>query len=307
MAHTVALSMPRRPVARALGLAGFSLLAAALLAASPTPATAWNQSSAEATLWQLLNGARVNNGVRPLQQHSTLVGLARWRSRDMIDRNYFSHTVLGTGYQVYHWYDTNGLRYVLGGENIGWNSGYSDADSPIRVHEGFMASAGHRDNVLRARWTHGGVGAAASDGVNYLGQQRNPRLYTELFMEASASAPPPPSAPRPPSGGSAPRPAAPAGPPPAAPPPPTPAKMSVAAPTRPAPAAALDGPILLVAAPRWSDAAVLRAEALHRATVDLDSPMAEAASVGRRIEAAQPAAVGLLESVLGSLLGFFLG
>lgn len=294
--------MPRRPVARALGLAGFALLAAALLAGSPTPVTAWNQGSAEATLWQLLNGARVNNGVRPLQQHSTLVGLARWRSRDMIDRNYFSHTVLGTGYQVYHWYDTNGLRYVWGGENIGWNSGYSDADSPIRIHEGFMASAGHRDNILKSRWTHGGVGAAAADGVNFLGQQRNPRLYTELFMEARGSTPPPPSAPRPPGGASAPRPAA-----PAAPPPPTPAKMSVAVPTRPSPAATLDGPTLLVAAPRWSDAAVLRAEAIHRATVNLDPQTAEAASGGRRIEAAQPAGAGLLESVIGSLLGFFLG
>jgi len=40
------------------------------------------------------------------------------------------------------------------------------------------------------------VGAYGKDNVNFLGTQRSPRFYTELFME-SASAPPPP----PPSGG----------------------------------------------------------------------------------------------------------
>ena len=187
----------RRPhvLSRAAGLAGVALMAAALLAWSPSAASGWNQSSAEATLWQLMNGARVNNGLRALQQNGTLVSLARWRSKDQVQRNYFDHTILGTAYQVYHWYDLNGLKYTWGGENIGWNNGYSDADSPVAIHEGFMNSPGHRANILEPSWTHGGVGAYGADGVTFLGKLRNPRFYTELFMQAATATTPPPPPP----------------------------------------------------------------------------------------------------------------
>jgi len=189
----------RRPgvLGRASALTGTALLAAALLAWSPAPASGWNQGSAEATLWQLMNGARVNNGLRAVQQHATLVSLARWRSKDQVQRNYFDHTILGTSYQVYHWYDQNGLQYRWGGENIGWNNGYADADSPVAIHEGFMNSPGHRANILEPSWTHGGVGAYAADNVNFLGKVRSPRFYTELFMQASSGAAPPPRPRRP--------------------------------------------------------------------------------------------------------------
>src|SRR6476659_6506130 len=119
----------RHPLRRAGGLATASLLVAALIAWIPAVTAAWNQSSAEATLWQLTNGDRVNNGVRPVQQHSTLVSIARWRSRDMVVNNYFSHNIPACGgCLVFHYYDTNGLVYQWAGENIGWNSGYSDPD-----------------------------------------------------------------------------------------------------------------------------------------------------------------------------------
>jgi uncharacterized protein YkwD len=80
---------------RTIALAATSLALAGLLAWTPTSVTGWNQGAAESTLWRLMNGARVNNGLAPVQQHSTLTGLARWRSRDMIERNYFSHTIAG--------------------------------------------------------------------------------------------------------------------------------------------------------------------------------------------------------------------
>ena len=88
--------VPRRQpnvLARAVGLATTALLAAAVLVgAGAGSATAWNQYAAEATLWQLLNGTRANNGLNVLVQHGTLVSLARWRSADLVQRNYFSHT-----------------------------------------------------------------------------------------------------------------------------------------------------------------------------------------------------------------------
>ncbi len=185
---------PHRIVARTLGLGVSALVAAAMLAWTPSATSGWNQGSAEATLWQLLNGARVNNGMAPVQQHSTLISLARWRSSDMLAKDYFSHTIAGCGCLVYAYYDSNGLNYVWGGENIGWNSGLDDSYSPVRVHERFMASPGHRSNVLNPAFTHGGVGAAAADGKMFQGYVQNTRMYTELFSQApSAPAPPPPS------------------------------------------------------------------------------------------------------------------
>ena len=64
---------PRNAIARATILAGVALMSAVLLASSPAPATGWQQGAAEATLFQLMNGARVNNGRRAVQQNSTLV------------------------------------------------------------------------------------------------------------------------------------------------------------------------------------------------------------------------------------------
>jgi uncharacterized protein YkwD len=189
---SLSTARPRRVMARTLGLGLGALFAAGLLVSSPAATSGWNQGAAEGTLWQLLNGARVNNGMAPLQQHGTLVSLARWRSADMLQRNYFSHTIPGCNCLVYAYYDSNGLNYVWGGENIGWNSGRSDAESPVRVHEQFMGSSGHRANVLNRAFTHGGVGAAAADNQLFQGYVQNTRMYTELFMQApSAPAPAP--------------------------------------------------------------------------------------------------------------------
>ena len=179
---------PRRVTARTTLLAFGALFAAGLLTFNdPSSATGWNQGSAEATLWQLMNGARVNNGLAPVQQHATLVSLAQWRSRDMIQRDYFDHTILGTSCLVYCYYDSNGLAWVWGGENIGWNSGLDDSYSPVRVHEAFMESPTHRENALNPVFTHGGVGAYGADNQMFQGYVQNTRMYTELFLQAPAA------------------------------------------------------------------------------------------------------------------------
>lgn len=188
MPETTTARLPRRVIARTSVLALGALIAAGLLTFnSPSSASGWNQGSAEATLWQLMNGARVNNGRAPVQQHATLVSLAQWRSRDMIERDYFDHTILGTSCLVYCYYDSNGLDWVWGGENIGWNSGLDDSYSPVRVHEAFMESPTHRDNVLNPVFTHGGVGAYGADDQMFAGYVQDTRMYTELFLQAPAS------------------------------------------------------------------------------------------------------------------------
>jgi hypothetical protein len=301
-------------VARTLGLAGISLIAAALLAWTPSVATGWNQGTAEATLWQLMNGARVNNGLRPVQQNSTLVSLARWRSKDQIQRDYFSHTVLGTSYQVFHWYDLNGLNYRYGGENIGWNSGYSDADSAVAIHEGFMNSPSHRANILNRDWTHGGVGAYAADNISFLGKLRSPRFFTELFMQSASAAPPPPPPPSsnppppPPPGGGGARnvTAAPASPKADR----EASEVSMASPSRPHSGQPLDGAELVAStAPRLVADAKLAMLAFADGWQGLPGPapqvLSSTADAGStyRVEAPAASQGGLFDSVLGSLLG----
>jgi Wiskott-Aldrich syndrome protein len=178
-----------------------------------------------------------------------------------------------------------------------------------------MNSPGHRANVLEPSFTHGGVGAYARDNVSFLGKLRNPRFYTELFM-AAASAPPPPPPQPPPSNPN----------PPPPPPPPsggggTPATAPAAAsrtlserPYRvdgleaPSPSAPLDGSTLVAAVER--DPTALAERALSR-TGHLDRVQAAPARVASagsplRVEAATAGGGGLVETVLGSLLGFFL-
>jgi uncharacterized protein YkwD len=325
---------PRRVVARTLGFGISALVAAALLISSPAATSGWNQGSAEATLWQLLNGSRSNNGMAPLQQHATLVSLARWRSSDMLAKDYFSHTIAGCGCLVYPYYDSNGLNYLWAGENIGWNSGLSDGQSPVSVHERFMASSGHRANVLDRRFTHGGVGAAAADNKRFQGYVQNTRMYTELFMQAAGSAPAPAPAPKP-APAPAPAPAPPAGgggggggggasaptttvATPKAKPKPKPkaARVKMDVPQRPVSRAGIDGVAVVVSAPSV-DGMIARlrveeASAIRSAALDVTAPATSAAPAGPATAAMQVSAPaetepGVLESIVGAVLGFLFG
>lgn len=311
---------PRRIMTRTLAFGVGALAAAGLITWTPAVASGWNQGSAEATLWQLLNGARVNNGRAPLQQHGTLISLARWRSADMLAKDYFSHTIAGCGCLVYAYYDSNGLSYDWAGENIGWNSGLEDSYSPVRVHEKFMASPGHRANVLDPSFTHGGVGAAAADNQMYQGYVQNTRMYTELFMEARGAAPAPP-----PSGGGggggsggsggggSTAPAQPAAQAPAATPAPEPSLVSVDRPQRPESSAGLDGVAELVTEPSRSvvagrtsvdDVATARAATAPAAAKTASNAVARGELQVTAASAGEP---GLLEGLLAAVAGFLFG
>jgi uncharacterized protein YkwD len=291
------------PIRRATSLAGTTLIVAALLAWTPGIAAGWNQSAAEATLWQLMNGDRVNNGLRPVLSNGTLVSLARWRSKDMIVRNYFSHIILGTNYQVFHWYDLNHLNYAWGGENIGWNSGYADGDSAVAINTAFMNSASHRENILNPVWTHGGVGAYGADNITWQGKLRSPRMYTELFMQARSAPAPTPKPKPPPAPKPTPRPAAPR---PAATPRPSAAAPKAQASPTAAPTPDLT-PLAAQAVMRAGDAWTIGSGyLLARDPFERELLVAQNVVTGYRIDAPAPADRGFFETVLGTLLSFVL-
>src|SRR4029079_12563155 len=103
---------------------------------------------------------------------------------DMIVRDYFSHTIPGYG-KVWDKLSAVGYCYKLGGENIGWKN-YPDDIATAAIHQSFMDSAGHRENILGAAWDHIGVGA-------YKGPTGK-KMWTVLFADKCGSTAPKPTA-----------------------------------------------------------------------------------------------------------------
>lgn len=119
----------------------------------------------EAEVVRLVNEIRNKNGLKPLSEDWQLSRVARYKSQDMKDKKYFSHTspTYGSPFQMMKSF---GITYRSAGENIA--KGYA---SPKAVVDGWMNSSGHRANILNSSFTHIGVGYV-SDG-NY---------WTQMFI-----------------------------------------------------------------------------------------------------------------------------
>jgi len=111
----------------------------------------------------LVNEQRAANGLAPLTLSEELSNVARTKSQDMHDNNYFSHTSPTYG-SPFDMLKSFGISYRAAGENIAM--GYS---TPEAVVNAWMNSAGHRANILSASYTQIGVGYVA-DG-NYWTQE----------------------------------------------------------------------------------------------------------------------------------------
>jgi uncharacterized protein YkwD len=162
------------PSIRQIALIG--ALAATVL--MPALAFAWDtnafSTSDEELLVQLTNQARVDNGLGSLRVDSVLTSVARWRSQDMIDRNYMSHDIPPDGTKWFDELKRLGYCYVVTGENIGKNN-YPDDVATQTILDGFMGSPEHRANILGVTYTAIGVGAyKGSDGTH---------AWTEIFAQ----------------------------------------------------------------------------------------------------------------------------
>jgi len=109
-------------------------------------------SGYEAEVIRLVNEIRQENGLKPLTANWELSRVARYKSQDMRDKGYFSHTspTYGSPFQMIKAF---GLSYRTAGENIAM--GYR---TPRAVVDGWMNSSGHRANILNAGYTQIGVG-----------------------------------------------------------------------------------------------------------------------------------------------------
>lgn len=114
---------------------------------------------------RLVNEIRSENGLKPLTYDWELSRVARYKSQDMKDNRYFSHTspVYGSPFQMIRNF---GISFRSAGENIA--RGYA---TPQAVVNGWMNSSGHRANILNASFTKIGVGYVAEG--NY---------WTQMFI-----------------------------------------------------------------------------------------------------------------------------
>ena len=206
---TESISVPRRVLARVAQRFNHLLLGAALVAAGslpaalagaqPVSAAGFDNAAAESQLISLVNSDRAANGKAPLLVNPTLSNIARsaphstcglslhGRSQDMIDRGYFSHQVPPCSSYVWPILSSYGVQYSTAGENIGWNN-YDPASSVGQVNGAFMASPGHKANIL-GDFNQVGVGAYVAPGM--WGGYSGVIMYTEIFAMGPAPVPPP--------------------------------------------------------------------------------------------------------------------
>lgn len=135
----------------------------------PAPPQTGGAVSKEQQMVNLINQARASAGLPPLQVSSQLTNAARAKSRDMIDKNYFSHTspTYGSFVDLLNHF---GVSYRSAAENLAMNS----SGSVTAAHDMLMASPGHRNNILGSSYNLFGVGIQVrGDGSHF---------YTQLFV-----------------------------------------------------------------------------------------------------------------------------
>ena len=114
---------------------------------------------------RLVNIERAKYGLPALTEDWELSRVARYKSQDMKDKRYFSHTspTYGSPFDMMRSF---GLSYRTAGENIAMGQ-----RTPQQVVNAWMNSSGHRANILNSSYKKIGVGYVASG--NY---------WTQMFI-----------------------------------------------------------------------------------------------------------------------------
>ncbi|NLP14001.1 MAG: SafA/ExsA family spore coat assembly protein [Clostridium sp.] len=126
--------------------------------------------SQENEVIRLVNVERAKYGLPALKANWQLSRVARYKSQDMVDKGYFSHTSPTYG-SPFKMMESFGIRYSAAGENIAMG-----LRTPSEVMNAWMNSPGHRNNILNRSFNEIGVGLAKGP---------NGRLYwTQMFIKS---------------------------------------------------------------------------------------------------------------------------
>ncbi len=127
-----------------------------------------NIENIELEVLRLVNIERANQGIRELEISDELSDLARIKSQDMADDNYFDHTspTYGSPFDMMKKF---GINYSAAAENIA--KGQVGAKD---VMNSWMNSEGHRENILNSNYGTLGVGYVNDGRTTY---------WTQMFTD----------------------------------------------------------------------------------------------------------------------------
>ncbi len=105
-------------------------------------------------LVNLINQSRTAQNLSMLSVNEKLNQAAGLKAQDMIANNYFDHTS-PSGISPWYWFGKAGYSFIWAGENLAIR--FIDTDT---VFDAWMASPGHRDNILNPNFKDIGVAVA---------------------------------------------------------------------------------------------------------------------------------------------------
>lgn len=148
----------------AAALAGPAGVSAADTSAFVAHYTTASLSAQEQTAGNLLNSDRARYGLSPLVIDPELCRIARIKSEDMRDNQYFAHTSPTYG-DVRSMLRQFGYSFTAAGENIAHHATVEKSQAA------FLSSPGHRRNIMSTAYAKVGVGVALDkNGHVYLTQ-----------------------------------------------------------------------------------------------------------------------------------------
>jgi uncharacterized protein YkwD len=125
-----------------------------------------------------LNADRTARGLAAVRLSPELVNLAREHSADMARRDVLSHDS-DTGRSYQQRLTDAGVSFIISGENVGRGGTFLTR----LIHQSFMDSAAHRDNILNPRFDSVGIGVVSgSRGIYFVTQD-----FTRRFVLRSGA------------------------------------------------------------------------------------------------------------------------
>lgn len=136
-------------------------------APSPKPQSPTQVSAEKQKMLNLINSERAKVGAQPLAFDVKVVEVAQVKSADMVKNNYFSHTspTYGSPFDMLRKF---GVTFSGAAENIALNTSVEAA------HAAFMASEGHRKNILNPSYNRIGIGI--TDGPQG-------KVFVQMFIQ----------------------------------------------------------------------------------------------------------------------------
>ncbi|MCX6581139.1 MAG: CAP domain-containing protein [Candidatus Aminicenantes bacterium] len=137
----------------------------------------YNPEKIEQEMLELVNKARSERGTRPLRFHPVLNDMALGHSQKMAAEGQLSHRFPNYKTLQERLMDA-GLAFIKSGENVA----FSEDPEAKFIHDGFMNSPGHRQNILDPDFTHCGIRIVCSNKKFYVTEEFA-QVYTLLKAE----------------------------------------------------------------------------------------------------------------------------